>query len=151
MSGENELGFTFEEVKSGQWRDKTWIDVTKHEFYGINVNYDANMVYCGEGINLRRELEEVMGSKKEEKAGGVKNMGRQESEVKKVLLVDVAKDHFYVEFPTKEAMLVSKAMELVENAVDDRDKAISQVMKIIKKADGAKILIDMNYEAMKPE
>jgi hypothetical protein len=36
MSGE--IGFTFEEVKRREWRTKTWIEATKHRFYGINVN-----------------------------------------------------------------------------------------------------------------
>jgi len=150
MSGEDELGFTFEEVKSGQWRTQIWVEATKHRFYGINIVFEAGMVYCGVGLNLKMELEGAS-HKKEEKVGEVKDTSREENNVRKVLLVDVAEDHFYVEFPTKDAMLVSKAMSIIETAVEDRDKALSQVMDIIKKADGAKILIDMNYEAMKPE
>jgi hypothetical protein len=71
--------------------------------------------------------------------------------VDNVLLVSVGKDHFYVEFSTRRPKLVAKAMALVETAVEDRGKAIARVMDIIKVANGARIEIDMNEEAMRPE
>jgi hypothetical protein len=132
MSGGYEIGFTFMEVRSRQWRTKAWIEATKHRFYGFNVNYEANMVITGRGLNLNRE-------------------GGEGDETGKTLLVDVGKDHFYVETPTREAMLIAKAMSIVETAVEDRGKAISYVAEIIRRADGARILIDMNYDSMRPE
>ena len=137
MSGGDEIGFTFEEVKSKEWRTKTWIEATKHTFYGINVNYEAKMVYAGEGLNLN--------------VAGAKNMDQEGARVDNVLLVSVGKGHFYVEFSTRKPRLVAKAMSLVETAVEGRDMAINRVMDIVRVANEARIEIDMNEEAMRPE
>jgi hypothetical protein len=134
MSGGDEVGFTFEEVKRREWRTKTWIEATKHTFYGINVNYEAKMVYAGEGLNL-----------------DAKNMDQEGARVDNVLLVSVGKGHFYVEFSTRKPKLVAKAMALVETAVEDRDRAINRVMDIVRVANETRIEIDMNEEAMRPE
>jgi hypothetical protein len=137
MSGGDEIGFTFEEVKSKEWRTKTWIEATKHTFYGINVNYEAKMVYAGEGLNLN--------------VAGAKNMDQGGARVDNVLLVSVGKGHFHVEFSTRKPRLVAKAMSLVETAVEGRDMAINRVMDIVRVANEARIEIDMNEEAMRPE
>jgi hypothetical protein len=147
MSGENELGFSFEEVRSGQWRTSIWTETAKHRFYGISINYDAKMVYCGSGLNLEREWINARCIKERgtEKEGTTEGGG---SRLDRLLLIDVGEDHLHVEFSTKNLMLVAKAMSIIEMAVEDKDKALNYIMNIIKKANETSILIDMNCEAL---